>query len=130
MSLTEFLLARIAEDEDEERRIQETSPGSVYNYVRRGASLGRAQVGIHSIADRVLVECEAKRQIVELHRSTRHHQLGRDDWTTNECEICLLDADEGGGPYALTFEPLPCPTLRLLALPYADHPDYDEAWRP
>lgn len=25
---------------------------------------------------------------------------------------------------------LPCPTLRLLARPYADHPDYREEWRP
>jgi hypothetical protein len=24
----------------------------------------------------------------------------------------------------------PCRTLRLLALPYANHPDYNEAWRP
>jgi hypothetical protein len=24
----------------------------------------------------------------------------------------------------------PVPTLCLLALPYADHPDFDEAWRP
>lgn len=25
--------------------------------------------------------------------------------------------------------PLPCPTLQLLAMPYADHPDYDPSWQ-
>jgi hypothetical protein len=24
----------------------------------------------------------------------------------------------------------PCDTLKLLALPYADHPDYRDEWRP
>jgi Family of unknown function (DUF6221) len=24
----------------------------------------------------------------------------------------------------------PCPTVRLLAVPFAAHPDYDQAWRP
>jgi len=54
---------------------------------------------------RVLAEVGAKRQIVEL-------------------EICL----------ACHVESQPCDhrdaTLRLLALPYADHPDYRQEWRP
>jgi hypothetical protein len=24
----------------------------------------------------------------------------------------------------------PCETVRVLALPYSDHPDYHEEWRP
>lgn len=54
--------------------------------------------------DRARAECDAKRQIVKT--------LDDDPW-------CL----DGGHPY-IDF------TLRTLALPYADHPDYDEEWRP
>jgi len=61
---------------------------------------------------RMLAECESKRGIVELHSGGHEcpgvgHVFWDDDasWTKA------------------------CPTLRLVALPYADHPDYDEAWR-
>ena len=27
-------------------------------------------------------------------------------------------------------EVFPCETVRLLALPYSQHPDYQKAWRP
>lgn len=47
-------------------------------------------------------EVEAKRRIVDL---------------------CDTETPETGGL------PLAIRTLRLLALPYADHPDYSKAWR-
>jgi hypothetical protein len=54
---------------------------------------------------RVLAECEAKRRIVELvlDRPIRDHG-------DCKCESCW--------------------TLRLVALPYADHPDYRAEWKP
>ncbi len=52
---------------------------------------------------RVLAECESKRLIVELQRSDLRDDP--EDW----------EADE---------------VLRLLALPYADHPHYRPEWRP
>lgn len=52
---------------------------------------------------RVLAEVESKRKLIEQHVG---YYGGGDD------------------------EFWPVQTLRLLALPYADHPDYDEAWRP
>jgi hypothetical protein len=77
VNLTEFLLARIAEDaaraEDLESR-------------------------------RSLADCEAKRRIVRMHQPPT---------------ICGWDCRDGR-----------CPTLRALALPYADHPDYREEWKP
>lgn len=51
--------------------------------------------------DRLTVDLEAKRRIVELH---------------GESEFCER---------IVMFE-----VLCLLALPYADHPDYREEWRP
>lgn len=57
---------------------------------------------------RVLAECEAKRRIVALH---------------GEVDPC--DAHDGA-----TFETVDCETLQVLALPYADHPDYRQEWKP
>lgn len=56
--------------------------------------------------ERMLREVEAKRRILDL------HQRG-----------AFPDCRECGNDY-------PCVTVRLLALMYADHPDYDEEWRP
>lgn len=56
---------------------------------------------------RVLAECGAKRRIVEM----AWHHLGDDD-------------------YAWGMEEAKRQILAVLALPYADHPDYREEWRP
>lgn len=75
MTLSDFLLARIAEDE----MAASTTLSATWNkWIER--------------------DCEAKRQIV------KHH----------------APYAGGGGR----------PTLFYLAAIYADHPDYDEAWRP
>src|SRR5438067_10944956 len=52
----------------------------------------------------------AKQQIIDEH--------GDDD---GRCEVC---ADPP--VYEATWHPYPCKTLRLLALPFASHPDYRE----
>jgi hypothetical protein len=66
---------------------------------------------------RALRDVEAKRRIVEEHE----HELSGDE---AGCWTCHEDRDYG------LIESGWCPTLRLLALPYADHEDYDETWRP
>jgi hypothetical protein len=53
---------------------------------------------------RVLAEVEAKRRLLDLH----------DGW--HSCGVWECDGD--------------CPTVRLLALPYAGRDGYDETWRP
>lgn len=58
--------------------------------------------------DRLLAECAAKRQIIELH---------------GEQHDCT-DPSAGVWPY------VGCDTLRLLALPYADCDGYREEWKP
>jgi len=78
VSLTDFLLARISENEST----------ALY-------------AGAHR--DRALAECWAHRQLIHLHQDPIHGC--RDDgW--------------------------PCMTLRILALPHADHHDYNSTWRP
>jgi hypothetical protein len=105
LTLSEFLLARIAEDEASATSLRSWAEPSF-------VELAEADVDGYTVTDgsglivgtgRVLAECEAKRRIVAEHEGEP------------SCETCyLVDA--------------PCPTLRLLALPYAGHEDYREGW--
>lgn len=87
MTLTEFLLARIAEDEAD----------------ARGDTLGAVIPQDCWGPDRVLAECEAKRRIVDACQNVE------------QVHAAEFLADR---------------MLAFLALPYADHPDYREEWRP
>lgn len=98
MELTEFLLARIAEDEAVARRaadefdINDPFPAAHVTYAPA----------------RVLAECEAKRRIVEI-------------------MLDQIDLGRRAGRW-LNWEDMAMQTLRALALPYRDHPDFDRAW--
>ncbi len=138
MTLTEFLNARIAEDEavarvavipahdgykphpelaswhyepDGEVEYVQTAEMLAHQYAERiyvtmdGEGIRSAvdeEVGPHIARHdpaRVLAECEAKRRIINMMDDPR-----RDTYEIHE-------------------------VLAVLALPYADHPDYDPAWR-
>jgi len=116
MTLTEFLLARIAEDEaaaaaavsrrDGIDSWEAVGSGTVvgpgYDKVKHvmlpSSEDGAARhIARHDPA-RVLAECEAKWRIVK-------------EWGWSE----TLDGDG---------------LMRIMALPYADHPDYRQEWKP
>jgi hypothetical protein len=107
LTLADFLLARIAEDE---------------TWAVNAGNDFLPSVEIGSTA-RVLAECEAKRRIVEWHRLI--DGLDAEDNPVRGCCNCI--ASGAVPPYLIAG---PCMTSRLLALPYADHPDYREEWRP
>ncbi len=122
--IAEFLLARIAEDEEwaQEAAVDDAeyySPekGYVVEYkwlrIARHSSGGRRSEHVDGVPSpaRVLAECEAKRRIV------RQYGIAR-------------DAEYGDISVAIRAEQTYKYVLRLLALPYADHPDYREEWRP
>jgi hypothetical protein len=69
---------------------------------------------------RVLADVEAKRRIIELHRVLREPISDDDVLVCCTCE----DRQDHHAAY------WPCQTLRLLAVSYADHPDYRDEWRP
>ena len=106
MSITEFLLARIAEDED--RNNPDPDPSGSCDYLH----------GVHYDSARVLAECAAKRAIVDIH--------GDRDGDCARCSDYAWFAVLDGGER----EEFPCPTLRTLAAVYADHPDYRPEWSP
>jgi hypothetical protein len=146
MELSEFLLARIGEDEAAAREAVPSVTSWSVGYER---SADRRSVTAHLILPndsidagtgiatdevartrwmttavhiarhdpaRVLAECEAKRRIVA-------HYLGsRDALAKLTDPLRRLIGEAINESHADALKP--------LALPYADHPDYDESWRP
>lgn len=100
--LSKFLLARITEDEDLAR-------SAIGKRVDISAVWSDMEVARHIdrwSSARVLAECESKRAIVA------------------ETAPRVVDYADSYGARQLSAM-----TLRLLAQPYASHPDYDGAWR-
>ncbi len=107
-TLTDFLLARIAEDEDEARTLLPIYDGLVAGL--KSPMITQLALAPHFARHdpaRVLAECDAKRRIIErwVHQAEIHLQV---------------DLEQTHGWW----------TLCLLALPYADHPHYRPEWRP
>ena len=109
--LGSFILDRIADDEaaarDLLRRAQEVeltlrSPKWLGGLIPGGHSWGDVEL----MAARVLAECASKRRMITL---------------------CGVDPREPG---ALLLRVQTDAVVRLLAVPYAGHPEYREEWRP
>lgn len=181
MDLVDFLLARIADDEEVARAaVDPDRPGTHWHWVMDGNDTPvrpghlegaqeeqtislrtieetetRSGVGplphfvIHSLQDvhpgggehiarwdpaRVLAECEAKRRLIELHKLVTEDYTGHwwtdpgppEKYVTTGCDHCR-SAGVDGEDYV---NPGPCPTLRILATVYANHPAYRQEWRP
>ena len=102
LTLTGFLLARIAEDEA----------------LKHGGYPGR-----------VLAECEAKRRIVEAHPLVTDQRRLVPAWPGSAPGVACANC--GGNPVdsSAPIEDIgPCDTLLALAAVYADHPDYRQEW--
>jgi hypothetical protein len=77
----------------------------------------------------VLADVEAKRRILGEHAEYETS----DQWDgpligRGQCRRCAEweEVDYDGPPHV----DWPCTTLRLLALPHANHPDYRQEWKP
>jgi hypothetical protein len=115
--LSSFLLARIAEDDfvayscsREEELFGSLAEGALAQDDKRLTHAARWR------PDAVRAHCAARRRIVELHTNAE---------TPTICPACHYEAG-----YDTLPELAPCPTLRLLALPYADYPGYRQEWKP
>lgn len=109
--MTDDLARWLGEQLDEDERRARSCPGNgewdadgIAFFARDLNPEAQAHIVEHDPA-RVLREINAKRQLLSLHSE------GSSQLFCSHCE----------------HEP-PCPTLRLLALPYADHPGYREEW--
>jgi len=122
MTLVEFLLSRIGDDEQAARSAGVLQSGTSWEYEPDPTPSPILLVA----PARVLAECEAKRRIIEEYREFT--KADPDDGMP----IYAEDVDEdrlwpayGGGMFSGLRK-----AVRLLALPYADHPDYRAEWRP
>lgn len=117
MTITEFLTARYDEYEAAARR------DPLAKGLFRGGNGYSWSDSSYELAD-----IAAKRAIVVLHPVYEYRQKAspwRKARTFLHCDTC-------GDPHGLDrTEPVdwPCPTLRALAQPYAEHPDFDPSWR-
>jgi len=131
MTLTDFLLARIAEDEAVARSAatqwQDFHGDAGYPthglYLDMGGGdMDRlpgehaAHIARHDPA-RVLAGCAAKRRIIAMSDGGADFEAA-------------MPTRGYAQPYHSPSADVMTRTRQLLALPYGDHPDYDEAWRP
>lgn len=115
MTITEFLLARIAEDEAAAEQLTHVFHGS-------GTQMYVSEAWIQSPLKkgRFLSECAARRAIMSEHEI----DLGMAE---PYCDSCAewWNCELGEGPPRVKY---PCPSIRALATIYADHPDYRQEW--
>ncbi len=126
MNLAEFLLARIAEDE------AAATAATVANEVDEPSGYAHLPDDGPHIARwspaRVLAECEAKRGILRLHSPPDQDEDGPIyKGSLTQCRACGPGDSWMAEQYADVYA-YPCPTVEALALPYADHPDYQQEW--
>lgn len=102
-TITEFLLARIYEDEEAAQKVFATEKWITYcDTVAERHDVGAGWHILRWQPVRVLAECETKRRIVVRH---------------SHCDDVSYEDTSS------------CPDLRTLASVYADHPDYRDEWR-
>ena len=119
MSVADFILARLAEDEATARETHSDALAfeSTPPYAKLGFAAGRLAAR-HDPA-RVLRQVEAMRRVVGPH--------GPDDYYG--CALCATGDSCGCCPPSPDDYANGCPTLRTLAGIWSDHADYDPAWR-
>lgn len=114
--LTTFLRARL--DEDLREGLADGGDHDLRSWTKPIYPWGNdwcSGVGIRE--SRLLAEVQAKRAILDLHTCTCPNP------NCTDCDAC-------SGQHHADPTPAPCETIKHLALPYADHPDYREEWRP
>lgn len=148
MTLLEFLRGRLAEEQahaevasrgpwkhednlgDRSVVAEDGSPVAAFTYAYPEGPIGLETTDAAHIARwnpaRVLAEVDAKRRILELHTPTEVPEHAPADCPTcARWEFDVAMGDDSASPVHY-----PCPTLRVLALPYSHHPDYREEWAP
>ena len=158
--LVQFLHTRLDEDEQTARAVEDGSAPWDGQWVADGSDALRTRNGHvlaygHRTTDgrdlpvplrpglvdhvarhdpaRVLAEVDAKRQTVARHVPERRRltlvdaEGGTTSFAFYVCTACTPNRTIEHGQGIVEW---PCPDARVLALPYADHPDYRGTWRP
>ena len=119
-TLTDFLLARIADDEQEIHRLRATvAEDDAWREDDPFPEAGKV--------DRPLAECEAKRRIIELHLNNESRVVAYRSprWADAMTDDDRMDWRKAEARCAATES-----AVRLLTQVYSDHPDFDPVWTP
>jgi hypothetical protein len=149
LTLPDFLLARFAEDEAVARAAQVPVdprwPDEPWLCAWTNDADGIARTGWDHLQRfspaRVLADCEAKRRIVAEHgweyadpyeswKDDGYRAKWGDDRDKRHCTRCGGTQSHPNLGITAASVSWPCLTLRALAPPYADHPDYRQEWKP
>ena len=130
VSLTDFVLARLTETQAAVERGHLTAPALA------GCPEWDNRTSVEvppAVACMLLVDLQAKRAIVEMH-PVGHREIG---WLTDDgeeyAELPVCGRCVPKNAHYLRREDVPdreCRTVRMLALPYAGHPEYRAEWAP
>lgn len=133
-TIVEFVRARLDEDEGVARgeiTRREVWQRKIDQMRRVGEMIGVGLVdfdgpGAPGDPVRVLAEVEAKRRILKMHKPVPAGYGAEPRWEDRDYipRVCPSCGVSDGWRDVVA----PCPTLRALVLPYADHPDYDPVW--
>jgi hypothetical protein len=122
MTITEFLTARLDEDEAVALRADDFE---VEEFTWASVDYWCASNDAHGMRwspKRVVADVAAKRAIVEWCSERDRVYIGGIGWGDPADTRSYIPGDY--------LRPGDAPILRMLALPYADHPDYQEEWKP
>ncbi len=156
VQIPQFLRARLDEDEQTARaaapgpwnrmgqRVLDASPPS--DRLGIGMAVGHAaasadynETAIHIARHdpvRVLAEVDAKRRLLDDILGQTHERNEEDNWYSccaarnEDGELVCTDESRAGDPCDCGRDRTVERRVRLFALPYADHPDYRDEWRP
>lgn len=122
IALVEFLLARLRDTEADARKLLQVAQYSSLS-LEEPKLLGTVQVGWHSWPDverlctQTIADCAAKRQIAALCAEDAAEAIDYNHavkLNTDQWHMTSLARD----------------VVKMLALPYAAHPDYQQWWAP
>jgi hypothetical protein len=124
--LIAFIRARL--DEDEQIAREADNRESDWWWGPAAESPAERHIARYDPA-RVLREVEAKRKSLGLHRPGAPADMA----DAGTLVVCVSCGPSGNDPDLYMIDEqaslYPCDTVRLLALPWSDHPDYREEWR-
>ena len=117
--IADFLLRRIAEEERAARRAATSQATKLTAPIPDESTVDTVWGHALMTPGRLIAHCAARRQIIALHEIS----------IVDDGIPAMIDGESGSCRAGRSERAYLCQTLRLLALPYADHVEFNAAWQ-